>query len=71
MSKGFILWLVGSHQKVLSRGVMKSDLGLREIGLRSDSWEGTDWKWKVGMRFLQEPGWEMVIAETVGIEKRG
>lgn len=31
MSKGFILWPVGYHQKVVSRRLMKLDLGLREV----------------------------------------
>lgn len=38
VSKGFILWLVGSYQNVLSRGVTKSDRFERD---RSDSQEGT------------------------------
>lgn len=42
----------------------KSDLSLREIGLIAG-------RGQTGRRFLQEPGQEMVIAKTVGIEKRG
>lgn len=71
MSKGFILWLVGSHQKVLFKQ------GSYEIRLRFErdqpySQEGTDWKWKAGRSFYSflQAGWELMEAEALEMEKR-